>query len=73
MVPNIAVQKDQQGHFALVVNQADEVEVRRIRVGDQVDNVWVVEDGIAEGEQVIVQGLQKVRPEMMVTPVAEGS
>ncbi len=73
VVPQIAVQEDQQGYFALVVNQADEVEVKRISVGNQVDNVWVVEDGLAEGERVIVQGLQKVRPAMAVNPVTEGS
>ena len=73
VVPQIAVQEDQQGYFALIVNQADQVEVRRITVGDQVDGFWVVEDGLAEGERVIVQGLQKVRPEMTVNPVAEGS
>ncbi|MGI9417503.1 MAG: efflux RND transporter periplasmic adaptor subunit [Geminicoccaceae bacterium] len=73
VVPQIAVQEDQQGYFALVVNQADQVEVRRITVGDQVDSVWVVEDGLAEGERVIVQGLQKVQPDMTVNPVTEGS
>ncbi len=73
VVPQIAVQEDQQGYFALVVNQADKVEIRRIAVGDQVDGAWVLEDGLAEGEQVIVQGLQKVRPEMTVNPVTEGS
>ena len=73
VVPQIAIQEDQQGYFALVVNQADQVEVRRITVGDQVDNLWVVQDGLAEGERVIVQGLQKVQPDMTVNPVAEGS
>ncbi|MEL6965042.1 MAG: efflux RND transporter periplasmic adaptor subunit [Pseudomonadota bacterium] len=73
VVPQIAVQEDQQGYFALVVNQADEVEVKRISVGNQVDNVWIVENGLAEGERVIVQGLQKVRPAMAVNPVVEGS
>ncbi len=73
VVPQIAVQEDQQGYFALVVNQADQVEVRRIVIGDQVDGTWAVEDGLVEGERVIVQGLQKVRPEMTVNPVTEGS
>jgi membrane fusion protein (multidrug efflux system) len=73
VVPQIAVQEDQQGRFALVVNQADEVEIRRITVGDQIDGVWVVEDGLAEGERVIVQGLQKVRPDMAVNVVTQGS
>lgn len=73
VVPQIAVQEDQQGYFVLVVNQADQVEVRRLQVAGQVDSAWVVEDGLVEGEQVIVQGLQKVRSEMTVNPVAEGS
>lgn len=73
VVPQIAVQEDQQGYFALTVNQEDKVEVRRITMGEQVDSVWVVENGLAEGERVIVQGLQKVRPDMAVNPVTEGS
>lgn len=73
VVPQIAVQEDQQGYFALVVNQSDKVEVRRISVGNQIDGTWVVNDGLAEGERVIVQGLQKVRPDMTVNPVIEGS
>ncbi len=73
VVPQIAVQEDQRGYFALVVNQADQVEVRRLEVGGQVENAWVVEDGLAEGERVIVQGLQKVQPDMAVNPVVEGS
>jgi membrane fusion protein (multidrug efflux system) len=73
LVPQIAVQEDQEGYFALVVNQSDQVEVRRIRVSSQVDTAWVVEEGLAEGERVIVQGLQKVQPEMTVNPVTEGS
>ncbi|MEZ5931616.1 MAG: efflux RND transporter periplasmic adaptor subunit [Alphaproteobacteria bacterium] len=73
VVPQIAVQEDQQGYFVLVVNQADKVEVRRITIGNQIDGVWAVDDGLAEGERVIVQGLQKVRPDMAVNVVTEGS
>lgn len=73
VVPQIAVQEDQQGYFALTVNQADEVEVRRIEVAGQIDGFWIIGEGLAEGERVIVQGLQKVRPAMTVNPVTEGS
>lgn len=73
VVPQIAVQEDQQGYFALVVNQEDKVDIRKLQLGDRVDNAWVVMEGLAEGERVIVQGLQKVRPDMTVNPVAEGS
>ena len=70
VIPQASVQKDQQGHFVLVVDRADKVEVRRVSMGDQTDTDWIVDDGLAEGERVIVQGLQKVQPDMLVNPVA---
>lgn len=69
VIPQASVQKDQRGHFVLVVDRADKVEVRRVSLGDQFEMDWVVNDGLAEGERVIVQGLQRVQPEMLVNPV----
>lgn len=69
-VPQAAVQQDSDGFFVLVVDRANQVEVRRIATGRQVDNDWVVESGLAAGERVIVQGVQKVRPDMRVNPVS---
>ncbi len=71
VVPQAAVQRDQQGYFVLVVDRNDQVENRRIVVGDRVDTFWAVEQGLASGERVIVQGIQKVRPDMAVNPVLE--
>ena len=70
VVPQVAVQSDAQGYFVLVVDREDKVEVRRIQADRQVENVWVVSGGLATGERIIVEGIQKVRPEMIVTPVA---
>ncbi|MDX1692658.1 MAG: efflux RND transporter periplasmic adaptor subunit [Ketobacteraceae bacterium] len=69
VVPQAAMQKDQKGYYVLVVNASDKVEQRRVEAGDQVDNQWVVLEGLAEGERVIVQGLQKVRTDSRVNPV----
>lgn len=69
VVPQSAVQKDQKGAFVLVVNRADKVELRYVQVGVQVDSDWVVSDGLAKDERVIVQGIQKVKPNMVVKPV----
>jgi membrane fusion protein (multidrug efflux system) len=73
VVPQAAVQRDQQGYFVLVVDQANQVEVRRIEVGDQTGSDWVISQGLAAGERVIVQGIQKVRPDMVVNPVTAGN
>ncbi|WP_282609691.1 efflux RND transporter periplasmic adaptor subunit [Pelagibius sp. Alg239-R121] len=69
VVPQASVQEDQQGYFVLIVDRSDKVEVRRVSLGNQTETEWIVDDGIAEGERVIVQGLQKVQPEMQVNPV----
>ncbi|WP_053005604.1 efflux RND transporter periplasmic adaptor subunit [Kiloniella spongiae] len=73
VVPQASVQKDQQGYFTLVVSRSNKVEIRRVQVGEQVDTKWVVKDGLLKGERIIVQGIQKVKPDMVVNPVEEGA
>jgi len=70
VVPQVAVQRDSEGYFVLVVDRANKVEVRRITAVRQVGTDWVVSNGLATGERVIVDGIQKVRPAMTVNPVA---
>ncbi|WP_417668660.1 efflux RND transporter periplasmic adaptor subunit [Roseibium sp.] len=69
VVPQAAIQRDQRGSFVLAVNAQDTVEQRYVELGEQVDGDFVVEDGLQEGERVIVQGLQKVRPGVPVKAV----
>jgi len=71
VVAQSAVQKDQQGYFVLVVGQDNMVELRRVQLGQQQEGGWVVESGLVPGEQVIVSGLQKVRPGTAVNPSQE--
>lgn len=74
VIPLVAVQTDQAGRFVLVVDSEDKVEVRRIEPGTSTETEMVVENGLQEGERVIVQGVQKVRPGQLVEPsVATGS
>lgn len=66
-VSQAAVQADQQGAFVLVVD-ANKVVVRRnVELGDRLDANILVISGVREGEEVIVRGLQQVRPGMTVT------
>ncbi|MFV0292654.1 MAG: efflux RND transporter periplasmic adaptor subunit [Paracoccus sp. (in: a-proteobacteria)] len=60
-VPISAVQRDLAGDFVMVVNDQDEVEQRRISVMRNSGNVAVIGDGLAEGERVITEGVNKVR------------
>ncbi|HEY8033532.1 MAG TPA: efflux RND transporter periplasmic adaptor subunit [Methylocella sp.] len=67
MVPQSAVQLDQAGHYVLVVDAANKVELRRVTTGVEQGREIVVTDGLKEGELVIVEGIQKVRPGQVVT------
>ena len=62
MVPQAAVQESQQGKFVLVVNSNQEVSRRSVSLGRRIHAMWAVESGLNAGDQVIIEGLQKVRP-----------
>ncbi|TCK98957.1 membrane fusion protein (multidrug efflux system) [Shimia isoporae] len=73
MIPQASVQRDQRGDFVLVVGQQRTVEQRYVELGRQVEAAVVVESGLREGEAVIVEGLQRVRPGVEVDAVLAGS
>jgi membrane fusion protein (multidrug efflux system) len=60
VVPQQAVMKLPSGHAVFVVTADNKVERRDLVVGEWVKNGWVIEKGLAAGDQVIVEGLQKV-------------
>lgn len=68
VVPQAAVQEDQTGRFVLVVDDKNMIETRQVELGLQVGRDWVVRQGLEEGEMIVVQGLQKVRPGVTVVP-----
>ena len=71
LVPQAAVQRLPKGATqVLVVNNEQQVEARQITLGRSYQQYWVVQDGLAAGERVIVAGLQKVQPGTQVNAVA---
>ncbi|WP_041523907.1 efflux RND transporter periplasmic adaptor subunit [Gilvimarinus agarilyticus] len=74
LVPQRAVTRDREGNAtALVVNAESQVELRQIRASRAVGSDWLVDEGLAAGDRVIVAGLQKVRPGAPVNAVEAGS
>ena len=67
VVPQAAVQLDQAGRYVLIVDEAKKVELRRVTTGVEEGRDVVVTEGLKEGELVIVEGVQKVRPGQIVT------
>lgn len=73
LIPQNAVQRDQRGDFVLVVTDQQLVEQRYVTLGPQVETAVIVEDGMREGESVITEGLQRVRPGVTVDAVLAGT
>src|SRR5262249_47800295 len=62
VVPQAALQVDQAGYYVLVVGPGDKVEQRRVVTGPPEGVDTVIASGLKEGDRVIVDGVQKVRP-----------
>lgn len=69
LVPQMAMQETIEGKFVLVVNDEQTVSQRFIKTGSRLGAMLVTESGLEAGEQVIVEGLQKVRTGVTVNPV----
>lgn len=70
LAPQRGVTRDAKGQAtALLVNQNDEVELRRIEAERVIGDNWLVSGGLQPGERLIVEGLQFVRPGMKVRPL----
>ena len=65
-VPQRAVAQSTLGQTVMVVDQEGKVAVRPIKTSGMSGTDWIVIDGLAQGEKVIVNGLQKARPGGMV-------
>ncbi len=68
LVPQRAVTETQGTYTVAVVGADDTVAIRRVEMGARSGNDWIVSSGLAAGERVIVEGLNKVRSGMVVAP-----
>ncbi len=68
LVPQKAVSALQSVDSVSVVKPDKTVETRQVKTGVRVGTLWVIESGLQPDDQVIVEGLQKVRPGMTVNP-----
>lgn len=69
LVPQVAVQETIEGKFVLVVDDQNQVAQHFIQTGSREGALLVVNSGLEAGDQVIVEGLQKVRPGVTVSAV----
>jgi membrane fusion protein (multidrug efflux system) len=68
LVPQRAV-SELQGFFQVaVVGPDNKVDIRPVQTGERFGSLWIIEKGLSAGERVVVEGVQKVKPGMVVNP-----
>ncbi len=65
LVPQRAVQ-ELQNRYSVAVVSGDKVAFRTVKVGPRIDSLWVIEEGLEPGVQVVVEGLQAIRDGMTI-------
>ena len=68
LVPQVAVLELQSAKYVLVVGTDNKTSQRTIKVGDRYEDSYIVTEGLKAGERVVTEGVQKVRPGMVVNP-----
>jgi multidrug efflux system membrane fusion protein len=66
LIPDRALGSDQSVKFVYVVNAEKKIEFRPVTLGPMVDGLRVVKEGLKPGEQIVVEGLLRVRPGAVV-------
>jgi len=73
LVPQRAVQQGPTGSLVYVVGEGDKIEVRDVKAAGWQGNQWLVEEGLRQGDRVVVDGMQRLAPGAQVQPVAVAS
>jgi membrane fusion protein (multidrug efflux system) len=68
LIPQQAVMEEQSSRTVYVVGADNQVALRTVVLGERYENLVIVKEGVKPGERVIVEGLQKVRSGMVVSP-----
>jgi RND family efflux transporter MFP subunit len=67
LLPQSAVAQSQGGYQVAVVGNDHKVSMRAVKPGETVGTMWVIDEGLKPGEQVVVEGLQNLREGTLVT------
>ena len=67
-IPQRAVSEVQGKYLVAVVSPENKVAIKQVKLGNQFGQLSVIEEGLAPGEKVVAEGIQKVRDGMVVNP-----
>jgi membrane fusion protein (multidrug efflux system) len=69
LIPQKAVTELLGKYFATVVGAGNKTDLRPIRPGARIGDMWLIEDGLKAGDRIVVDGLQKAKAGTVITPL----
>jgi len=73
LVPQRCVTELQGTYEVAVISAQNSISIRKVKVGDRLGSLWIINEGLAPAELVVSDGTSKVRDGMPVTPAVEAS
>jgi multidrug efflux system membrane fusion protein len=73
VLPSAAIQRGPDGTFVYVVDDQQNAQLRHVDVALVQDNQAIIDKGVSEGEQVVVEGQSQLKPGAKVAPRADGA
>lgn len=67
IIPLVAVQENQAGKYVYKIDEQNLPQLTYIKIGGQHGDSWIIKEGLKAGDRVIVDGIQKVKPNQPVT------
>jgi hypothetical protein len=68
LVPDVALGSDQGGRYVMVVNKDNEIEQRKVEIGQLVGDMRAIVSGLTATERVVIRGLLRAVPGQKVDP-----
>ncbi len=69
MVPQKCVTELQGQYSVFVVNEENKVVAKQVKTAEKIGSFWIIKEGVKSGDQVVLEGLQKIKSGMEVIPV----
>jgi membrane fusion protein, multidrug efflux system len=73
LIPQRAVTEVQGRYMVAMVSADNKVAIKPVKVGERVEQLWVINEGLQAGEKAVAEGMQKVREGMVVSPKPFGA
>ncbi|MDD5171044.1 MAG: efflux RND transporter periplasmic adaptor subunit [Syntrophales bacterium] len=73
LIPQRAVTELQGSYQVAVVGPGNKIDIRSVKPAERIGNLWVIDEGLKQGDKVVVEGFQKVKQGMVVNPQPYGS